>query len=1671
MAVVSAVRVGSQDESNHSTYSFMESSDLINDLILRTWNLQPAKGTPEKQLTELRERLARYLLESPTRLATQEPDLFTIPVGDLSGTDVHEKVSELVNRIWETVPMPPTTEQTSTRMFVREVPVISSQLQQSVPKWAAGQKPAYSYGPFLNEKGVLQWFDFYHIVSLATVIVEGQAGPLLKLSLRIPLLATASDAYTIVPNTIWIASRYLSNQAPAGGYTGLRIKGGKLKLNERTPIVNNILTLKNTSSFTLELNLDPQQATLATDTTTGVDAMNLQVDLPTSVVLELAGSTLTIRKAANAKLLLYDQAILVDWKVGLVAYEPLLNRLLVPYTSTTTELTANAKSLLFFPSGTAPTEGFAWGLPVAVEDPSLLGEASGAGALIIKTGKGHQLTWRGLKEQPFRLTSSYWMAEPGRLGLTTMQVSDRQNRQCFQLWKETASDRFSSVECRYGSPFTLRYNSLSAGIEAWQTDTELTAHLDKPLKVDGSRLKLEAMRATVVFYVIKKEAWVVVMAVSLIEQLTAKIAQLQQQKRNREADEQRRGLRAFALALQNAILTVTHPSALLLAGQWKLQEPFDTLETGGLIVCYGLTNLLPILPDPYVSNIQLPQYRRRSFAVSSAQTSSALVMTWVQWIKPENASLSFHLAANPVRSSAEVTGFTSLQNSITAGTKPADANQSLPYLKDPAEDQVMEQGLQDIFLKSLQTSFPVFSLLDVSTNASQFGVSFGLGRPRPERRTVASQSLPFQFEGMNLVTATNNVHVFTLPQIQWEPVETIQNPNVLPSPFPSPATANNQGGPTLIGTQSYQFVSIAPKPVISNLVTLYNQDLNPAAAAALFTLPFGMKAVASFRKPNPGSQVGTSLSLNEPGFQNNQLRGGIQIKVVASSDSSEPDVETPGFEGATIQTRNLVDLLSGNPLGLSVLGPVVDTIFNNEFKPAGLQPRVPVQRIDFSGFGASLFSNWLNPNAAIAATSQAQFNVLIGRTAHEVVQVRSIMYMCTGRVNVVRTITLRRTAAGGVKRYDSGWIAEGPSSYDFSYYTLDGSNDRILKLSPYEFHPGVVKQAVRITDIRETGRKYEKPGPNPGSSQDDIVLEEVFFNADFAIEDVEKGQYDGFVPSKGQRGFVQIAPSGAPISREELQEFLRKEGSLGGPVDCLVNVGNSKQTMRLVRIDINSSDKSGYPVFVAAARGSLILPKEGDWNTVRRKENGLDVVPVSEDGALPLVRRNGGMQPYLFADPETIFDPSAPIVYGLMQATKTQRTLFLEPTIQRNVSKVFTESQPYFADPYSLLNSKSVFPALDTTFRLGVGGSELTILGNGLFELTSSGSVNVPPNTIRELMNDQGSRIYIDYSDGAGATTQIHTAVNSLAPVSWEAQLKKHSVVMDLGPFPKVITITGDFQASSTSKPVFVNPDIKFGSVVSPIIEIMRFLGNFNPASGLDVAMSNSGWDFKFKGIIKPIKLKYEQEGAIGKLKVYVSNVQVAPPPGTPHVEAGLAVFKAEVGLKLGIYFKQAITRSSSAEPLSVSSGGFLAIEGSVAVLCVAITPVIGLYGLGIAEIEASLDDKKGKFKLAFKLAFGLELAISIPVVGEVAVSYAMGMELQTGSSFGIFAILIIRGEAELLGGVIVVGISIEAKGGTEIDSGETFCVCEVTFGLDISVIFVINISFEVTWEEKKRIS
>jgi hypothetical protein len=66
---------------------------------------------------------------------------------------------------------------------------------------------------------------------------------------------------------------------------------------------------------------------------------------------------------------------------------------------------------------------------------------------------------------------------------------------------------------------------------------------------------------------------------------------------------------------------------------------------------------------------------------------------------------------------------------------------------------------------------------------------------------------------------------------------------------------------------------------------------------------------------------------------------------------------------------------------------------------------------------------------------------------------------------------------------------------------------------------------------------------------------------------------------------------------------------------------------------------------------------------------------------------------------------------------------------------------------------------------------------------------------------------------------------------------------------------------------------------------------------------------------------------------------------------------------------------------------------------------------------------------------------------------------------------MLFRGHAEICGGLVGVTIQIEAGGKVKKTADVCECIAQVTFSIDIQILWVIDISFEETWEEARQIS
>ncbi|MEO6637150.1 MAG: hypothetical protein ABIN25_02665, partial [Ginsengibacter sp.] len=928
---------------------------------------------------------------------------------------------------------------------------------------------------------------------------------------------------------------------------------------------------------------------------------------------------------------------------------------------------------------------------------------------------------------------------------------------------------------------------------------------------------------------------------------------------------------------------------------------------------------------------------------------------------------------------------------------------------------------------------------------------------------------------------------------------------------------DNDGIPTKFSSESPYLVPIAPLPVTNHFLKEYHDKITPRKLHASFTLPFGLVAQADFSRDEATDNAGTSASLtfNRPWF--NQFHGGLQMKAIAGKrKSAAPPAEFKAFDGWTFQlSENIKWFLFGKPATGSTLGKTVRTIFNNEFGPGQPQAKVPVEKMEFSGYGASMFSNWIDSSAAIAAVSQAKFDVLMGRTAHEVVQVRSVMYMATGCVHVVRTITLMRSPNGYVYRSDSGWKAESDAFFDCSYKVSFENGATISVDEPFEFHPGAVLGISNVREIKDYPSADAPPMTftlndtglpstpadmvnwktiltiNSPTDPLEVDLQAVVFDADVHVENVKTGGVKdtvkgGFrVMTKKMLGYVQLAPTGIMIAPKTFAELLTfQNGSLGGPVDAIIDIAGNDQRMLLARVDINAAkNAAGNFVFATAARGSLILPKDGSWSVVKHLRDTGDVKPVEEGQLVPLIKPNAkkvtfpGSDRYRIADPADIIKPeTGGHNYGVLQSTGTQKLLFnipqfLPPALNAGKKQLLSDNT-YFADAYKLLNAKGVFPNVANALGLTAAQKSVDIIGEGMVKLLDAadkpfeipmGSL-LPANYEYEFINEPGIvRIYAQYEtkeeDKPPIGGKLFLGINSAAALAdtWKAAMGNISVAIDLGNdpfFKKILYVDGDFNASAGSDSKYGGPKLHFGKALQPMVDILAVLATLTGNSfddGMEVGMSNSpdNWEYKFNT----------------SKEIPVIKFPTPEPPNTP--------MKLEAGLKVGFYFNEVLNVSKDLSSNLPLCGAYIEFYARLEVMCFSLSAA-SVYAVGQANLGISGDTGRN-LAVYMKFGFGVELVVGYPVVGNAHVLFiaSVGMSLGT-KALDVIAGLLFKGSVEICGGLVTVCIQIEAQGIVHkelTDGGACYCTVQVSFSIDVCVLWVIDIDYHDEWSESRQIA
>ena len=336
-----------------------------------------------------------------------------------------------------------------------------------------------------------------------------------------------------------------------------------------------------------------------------------------------------------------------------------------------------------------------------------------------------------------------------------------------------------------------------------------------------------------------------------------------------------------------------------------------------------------------------------------------------------------------------------------------------------------------------------------------------------------------------------------------------------------------------------------------------------------------------------------------------------------------------------------------------------------------------------------------------------------------------------------------------------------------------------------------------------------------------------------------------------------------------------------------------------------------------------------------------------------------------------------------------------------------------------------------------------------------------------------GSPDYHNPSSFNNASGLLNFDVDSFASNvadNWKSKLSNIAMVVDLGPLTRLVTIKGNFNASNGTEPGyegssgnadFPAPQVEFSEVLDVVMDILQILIDLQGAKygdalkkGLKIAMSNSAdsWSYKF-----------DASKEIPVVKFPTPDI-VYDDPNTP--------LKLEASLKLGVYFSETLKVTTDPSQLLPSAGAFVEFYGKLSIMCVSLSAAT-IYAVGSVDLTIAADTAKGP-SMDMKFGFGAQIVVGLPVVGNVSVLYMVGVEIYYDSStVTVTASLMFQGHADLLGGLVNITITIEAQGSISrnSDADKTTCEAQVTFSIDISICFVIDIDFSTSWSEQRQIA
>lgn len=495
----------------------MDQATLASSIAELTGTLRPSGATTEADLDHGRLLLAQALRSGQTSAAIR---------GSVTIAG-NPKVSEQAKQFRHLSGLKP---RKTVRAFLRTVPSPTS-LHPSLPASVRGIAITESSGPFLTPLGNPIWIDAFNVIQLTPV--TRHSAPLGLF----PIDVSRSTPRKIVlkAGSVWFQARLLAANSPVNSLTGFRITAGTLTLSEDPARAAGELDLSPTTIATLIVDLDPPASTPVASGP-GADVGAAAVTLPTSVTIQFDPAGAKLTALSDSEVSVYGQAMRFQWAGAAPAFEGITNEIATPLSFSSNQFqVTEAQSKVNVLSGAGPIQAAAWGLPVVVTTAANLGEAVGAGALLLTVGAGMSQRWEGLSE-PALLKQTLLHLIPGQI-VALAQGSGVQISETFDLWQR------STVDFAPARPFSSFYLSQS-GIEWFEVNGTLVAHLDRPLRADDSRFALKIVEGVLLLFQTSTQFFIFI---------------------GSALDTDPKGTNA--IALENALLVVDRPAAMVIFGE------------------------------------------------------------------------------------------------------------------------------------------------------------------------------------------------------------------------------------------------------------------------------------------------------------------------------------------------------------------------------------------------------------------------------------------------------------------------------------------------------------------------------------------------------------------------------------------------------------------------------------------------------------------------------------------------------------------------------------------------------------------------------------------------------------------------------------------------------------------------------------------------------------------------------------------------------------------------------------------------------------------------------------------------------------------------------------------------------------------------------------------------